>query len=267
MWLVYHARMGSPPAERKALLFSAGGVRFALRVGQVREILAVDPGAGEVRVRGEMVAALPLGVPLGLPGPLGGFAVVTEAQPPLALRVDALHGIVDLAAAEFFLLPARTALPQPPPFLGALVVNGEIALELSAPALGWAPLEAATAARLPPPDAPAPSEPEILFARGTRTFGVPVSLLVQVLEGARVTHVPLAPADHRGLLYHGRAIHPVFDVGAIYGDAAAGEPRSVLLLDAGGSAVGLVADRVLRVAEGERGQNLVRPSWDSLFAA
>ncbi len=252
--------MASLPSERKALLFSAGGVRLALRLAQIREILQVAAGEGEVRARGEVLPATFVAAVLGLPAGAAPWAIAVEGA---ALRVEAVHGIVDLAGAEVFQLPARTPLPQPPPFAGAIVSHGDIALELS-PSLGWAPLAPAEDRAEAPPDLGAGGDRELRFARGGRTFGVPLSLLVHVLEAPRLARVPLAPPSHRGLVYHGRAIHPVLDVAVLYGDAPAAEARNVLLVDVGGAGVGLVADRVLGVAEG--GEGVVRPPWDAVFA-
>jgi hypothetical protein len=55
---------------------------------------------------------------------------------------------------------------------------------------------------------------------------------------------------------------------ALYGGRPAAEGAgTVLLLDAGGTAVGLLAERVLRVGE-EAGRGAVRrPAWDALFAS
>jgi chemotaxis signal transduction protein len=254
----------SLPAERKALLFSAGGVRLAMRVSHLREVVAVPPDEGEVRVRGEIVATAFVSTVLGLPAGAAPYAILTQGTPPAALRVEALHGIVDLAETEVFQLPARTFLPQPPPFSGAVVTKGDIALELAVASLGFAPIEPAEEHGDPPADVDPPPERELRFARGGRTFGVPLSLLVQVLEGPRVAAVPLTPSSHRGLLYHGRALHPVLDVAVLYGDAPSAV-RTVLLLDAGGSGVAVAADRVIGV--GEVGEGVVRPPWDAVFAA
>jgi chemotaxis signal transduction protein len=251
-------------ADRKALLFSAGGVRFAMRVSNVREVVAVAPEEGEVRAHGEAVATAFVSTVLGLPSGPAPFAILTQGSPAAALRIEALHGIVDLAGAEFFQLPARTALPQPAPFSGAVVVKGEIALELAVSSLGFAPIEPAQEHGGPPSDVDPPLERELRFARGARTFGVPLSVVVQVLEQPRVAVVPLTPPSHRGLLYHGRALHPVLDVAVLYGDAPAAI-GTVLLLDAGGAGVAVVADRVLGV--GDAGEALVRPPWDAVFAA
>jgi hypothetical protein len=235
-----------------------------MRVSHVREVVAVPPDEGEVRARGEAVATAFVSTVLGLPAGVAPFAILTQANPPAALRVEALHGIVDLAEAEYFQLPGRTFLPQPAPFSGAVVARGEVALELAVASLGFAPLEPALERAEPPADVDPPPERELRFARGERTFGVPLSLLVQVLEGPRVAAVPLTPLSHRGLLYHGRALHPVLDVAVLYGDPAL-PFRTVLLLDAGGVGVGVAADRVIGV--GEVGEGVVRPPWDAVFAA
>jgi chemotaxis signal transduction protein len=254
----------SLPSERKALVFSAGGVRLALRLAQLREIVPVAPGAGEVCWRGEVLPAVVLSAALGLPAGPSPFALLAEGSPRMALRVEAVHGIVDLTGAEFFQLPARTPLPQPSPFSGAVVARGEVALEVAAAALGSGPLQPLVDPPGPPLDVGRAVERELCFARGERVYGVPLSLLVQVLECSAVAPVPLTPPSHRGLLYHGRALHPVLDMQVLYGGAASGAWRNVLLLDAGGTAVGVVADRVLGVAEGRA--DVVRPPWDAVFA-
>ncbi len=248
------------PSERKALLFSAGGVKLALRLSQIREILPVAPGEGEVLARGVALPGAFVAAVLGIPAGPAPFAVVTEGG---ALRVEALNGIVDLANAEVFQLPARTLLPQPSPFAGAVVVKGDVALELAMPSLGWAPLEPASDPAEPPPDLGSVSERELLFTRGVRTFGVPLSLLMQVLDGVRLALVPLTPPSHRGLLYHGRAIHPVLDLAVLYGDTPRAEGKRVLLVDAGGTALGVLADQVLGVGDGKG--DALRPPWDELF--
>lgn len=253
------------PADRKALLFSAGGVRLALRLAHLREIVAVPPEDGEVRARGEPVPAAFVSTVLGLAGGASPFALLTEGAPRMALRVEALHGIVDLAEAEVFQLPARTPLPQPAPFVGAVVARGEVALELAVGTLGFAPLAPALELAEPPADLGLAAERELRFARGGRIFAVPLALVVHVVEAPRLAPVPLTPPSHRGLLYLDRALHPVFDLAAWYGEPAAGPGRAVLLVDAGGAGIGVVADRVLAAGEGEA--EVIRPPWDALFTA
>jgi chemotaxis signal transduction protein len=256
---LYHVRVASLPSERKALLFSAGGVRLALRLAHIREIVNAPPGAAEVVTRGESLPSASVAAALRLPVGPAPYALLVDR---IALRAESLHGIVDLALAEVFQLPARTTLPSPPPFVGAVVWKGEIALEIAASAIGPTPLEPAGEGPPPAADAPPPTEREFLFSRAGRIYGVPLSLLVQVLEGPRVAPVPLAPPSHRGLVYHGRAIHPVLDVAVRYGGRSLPDGRSVLLLDAGGSGVGVLADRVLGLSEGT--DEVVRPPWDAL---
>lgn len=247
----------------KALLFSAGGVRLALRVSQLREIVAVASETGEVHARGETFPVAFVSTVLGLAAGPSPYALLTEGAPRAALRVEALHGIVDLRDAEVFQLPARTLLPQPPPFAGAVVWKDGVALELAVSTLGFAPIEPALEHLAPPADVEG-GEQELRFARGGRTFAVPLSLLVQVLEAPRVAAVPLTPASHLGLLYHGRALHPVIDIGVLYGDRPGAPVRQALLLDAGGTGVAVAADRVLGAGEGK--VEPLRPPWDAVFA-
>lgn len=256
--------MESLPAERKALLFTAGGVRLALRLSLVREIVALPGDGPEVTSRGVPVPSLPVAVALGLPAGPGRFGLVTEATPPLALRVEAVHGILDLAAAEVFQLPIRTLLPQPAPFQAALVSGGAIALELAVSTLGWAPTEPAAELTGPPPELDFPAGRELLFTRGRRTYAVPLQLLAHVLDAPAVFPVPLAPSAHRGLLYHGRAIHPVFDVAVLYGEPPGASAATALLVEAGGNAIAVLADRILPASAGPVGE-VARPSWDALF--
>jgi len=256
--------MTTSPPERRALLFTAGGVRLALRLPSVREVVAVPSGASVVVARGQPVPAVPLAVALGLPPGPGAFAVLAETSPPLALRVDSVEGIVDLGSAEVFQLPQRTLLPQPPPFQGAVVLGGAISLELALTSAGWIPPEAATGDWGPPPGTYQPAGRELVFERGERRYAVPVSLLSRVVEAPSVFPVPLAPPAHRGLLYHERAIHPVFDLAGLYGGAPGEGAPLLLLVDAGGTAVGILADRISGAADDP---DLVRPAWDALFPA
>ena len=248
-------------AQRKALLFTAGGVRFALRLSHVREVVAA-PSDAPAESFGDAVA-VEVASALGLRPGTGELAVFTDA-PRLALRVDAVTGIVEIGQTEVFRLPARTVLPDPAPFLGALVRAGAAALELAPAALAGPVLRPRPAPAGPPAEAPFALGAELLFVRGARTYGVPVQLLSRVLENPVVQLVPLTAPAHRGLLYHDRALHPVFDVGALHGDEPRTAAASALLVDAGGEVVAVLADRVLPPG-GDAPEAVVRPSWDALF--
>jgi chemotaxis signal transduction protein len=247
-------------AERKALLMTAGGVRLALRLSHVREVVTAPADAPAESFGG--AAVVEVASVLGLRPGAGELAIFTDA-PRLALRVDAVSGIVELGRAEVFQLPARTALPDPPPFLGALVHGGAVALELAPVALVAAPRPLRPRQPAPPAAAPSALGAELLFVRGERTYRVPIQLLSRVIEDPVVHSVPLTPAAHRGLLYHERALHPVFDVGALHGEQARTSAASALLVDAGGEVVAVLADRVL--PPGAPVRDAVRPSWDTLF--
>lgn len=251
--------MASLAAERKALLFSVGEVRLALRLSQVREISPYDPAAP-----GDGAPALPVAVALGVPGGPARFVIATQGERDERLQVDALHGIVDLERAEVFQLPAATALPQPPPFRAVLAEAGLLALELDVTTLGWAPIEPALDATEPPPELDFSTGRELLFVRAGRTLAVPLSLLVRVLAAPRLHPVPLAPAAHLGLAYHGREVHAVLDPASLYGDGAGERPSTVLLIDAGGAHVGLAADVILQ-AGAAPDRPVSRPSWDALL--
>jgi chemotaxis signal transduction protein len=251
------------PSDRKALIFSAGGVRLALRLSHLREIVPTPGEGGEIVARGEVFPTAFVSTVLGLRGGSTPYALLTEGTQRMALRVEALHGIVDLASAEFFQLPVPTPLPQPSPFSGAVVHGGAVALELAVGSLGFAPLEPAVEHAEPPPDLGPFAERELRFARAGLSFAVPLSLLVQVLEEPRLAHVPLTPPSHRGLLHHARSLHSVIDLAPVYGLPPGGQARTVLLVDAGGAGVGVLADRVLGVGEGAG--DVVRPPWDTLF--
>lgn len=248
-------------AERKALLFTAGGVPFALRLSQVREVVSAPTDAPAEAFRG--AGPIEVAATLRLPPGNGTLAVLTDA-PPLALYIDAVQGIIDLTQAEVFQLPASTRLPPPPPFQGALVHRGAVSLELAPAALASGTFRGLEDELGPPPESPFAVGPELFFARGARTYGVPLQLLARVLEGPRFQAVPLTAPSHRGLLYHERALHAVFDVAVRLGDAP-GRPAAIaLLVDAGGEVVAVLADRVVPPAEvGAR--EVVRPSWDVLF--
>jgi chemotaxis signal transduction protein len=251
---------------RRALLFRAGGVPLALPLGEIREIARAGPATGEVRVRGEPVRAIAVAEALGLPGGAASYVLALAAGGAPALLVDALHGIADLAEGEVFQLPARTALPAPVPFRGAFLLRQVLWLELEPGALegrGLRPRSSWNGGALPEAK---PAGRELVCERGTTALAVPIQLLVQVVEPARVHPIPLAPPGLRGVLYHGRALHPVLDAAVLLGERPTGDPGVLLLLDAGGATAGVLVDRVRRVEEGEPGGPVRRPAWDALDA-
>ena len=241
------------------LRFRSGGVPFAIPLSTVREITAVGPASGHARPDG----AVDLAERLGLRGePRFALRFGSPGLPPLL--VDATDGVADLADAEAFRLPERTVAATPSPFISALRFGGVLHLEL-------APAALLTLQRDPPrpvlsvPDQP-PAERELLAERAGMALAVPLPLVVHVIDPVRLSPVPLAPDGLRGLLHHGRAIHPAWDAAALFGLPAPGDPHVLLLLDAGGTTAGVLVDRVLGLTEGTGAGPVRRPPWDVLLA-
>jgi chemotaxis signal transduction protein len=258
MALVYHAHVITPPG-RQVLRFRAGDVAFALPLATVREI--VPAGAGSERA--SLEGATGLAERLGLRGD-PRFALLFEGPGLPPLLVDRMDGVADLADAEAFRLPERTVAAEPSPFSSALRFGGVLHLEL-------APAALLTMRPLPPralpsvPDDP-PAEREILAERAGQTLAVPLPLVVHVIDPVRLSPVPLAPEGLRGLLHHGRAIHPAWDAAHLLGGTPSGDPHVLLLLDAGGTTAGVLVDRVLGLSEGTGVGPVRRPPWDALLA-
>ncbi len=256
--LVYHERVTTPPG-RQVLRFQAGGVPFALPLSTVREIVKTGTESSRKLTEGAVGLAERLGL-LGDPR----FALILEGGGVPPLLVDRMDGVGDLADAEAYRLPERTVAARPSPFSSALRWRGVLHLELSPAAL-------VAMRREPPrpfPTTPdqAPAGRELLALRGGQSLAVPLPLVVQVIDPAHLFRVPLAPDGHRGLLHHGRAIHPAWDAAAILGLPRSGDPRVLLLLDAGGTTAGVLVDRVLGLSEGSGSGPVRRPPWDALLA-
>jgi chemotaxis signal transduction protein len=218
-----------------------------------------------VVARGDSYPVAFVSTVLGLPAGDAPYALLTEATPRAALRVDRVDGIIDLVDAEVFQIPAHTRLPQPAPFAGAIVAKGELSLELAASAIGWEPLPPAADLAEPLVDAGATGERELVFVRGGRGYGVPMSYLIRIVERPRIAPVPLAPPSHLGLLYQARVLHPVVDVAVLHGDPSPSGVARAVILDAGGSEVALAADRIERVGTEPADDDVLRPVWDTLL--
>ncbi len=241
------------------LRFRAGGVAFALPLATVREIVPAGVASGRAPPDGAVGLAERLGL-VGDPR----FALLLEGAGLPPLLVDRMDGVADLADAEAFRLPERTVEAEPSPFSSALRFGEVLHLEL-------APAALLTMVRLSPrpfasgPDDP-PAERELLAERAGQTLAVPLPLVVHVIDPVRLTLVPLAPEGLRGILHHGRAIHPAWDAAHLLGAGAPGDPRVLLLLDAGGTTAGVLVDRVLGLSEATGPGPVRRPPWDALLA-
>ena len=258
MGLVYHDHVITPPG-RQVLRFQAGGVPFAVPLSTVREV--VKSGAGSFRDLPE--GAMGLAERLGLRGD-PRFALLLEGAGVPPLLVDRMDGIGDLADAEAYRLPERTVAAHPSPFSSALRFGGVLHLELAPASLVSMERDAPRPFPVSPDLEPAGRE---LFAmRAGQALAVPLPLVVQVVDPVHLFRVPLSPDGHRGLLHHGRAIHPAWDAAALLGLARTGDPHVLLLLDAGGTTAGVLVDRVLGLSEGAGTGSVRRPPWDALLA-
>jgi hypothetical protein len=247
----------TPPA-RQVLRFLAGGVPLAVPLATVREILPVGPDGAS----GGPDGAVDLAASLGLRGE-PRFALLPSAAGMPVLLVDRMDGVGDLADAQAFRLPEGTVAADPSPFQSVLRFGGTLYLELAPASLG-------TMARRPPrPAPPLAALPfagrELLAERGGRVLAVPLPLVVHVVDPAPLFRVPLAPEGHRGILLHGRALHPAWDAAHLLGEGAGGDPRVLLLLDAGGTTAGVLVDRVRGFSEGAGDVPVRRPPWDQLL--
>jgi chemotaxis signal transduction protein len=239
------------------LRFEAGGVPFALPLSAVREIV---PAGG---ARAAPDGAVALAERLGLRGsPAFALHLVGAGLP--VLLVDRMLGVGDLAEAEAFRLPEGVVAARPSPFTSALRFGEILHLELSPQAL---PEVRPGPARPAPPVADvAPKGRELLAERGPLRLAFPLPLVVQVVDGVRLSPVPLAPPGLRGLLYLGRALHPAWDAAALLGSTVPGDPATAVVVDAGGTTAGLLVDRVLGISDGVEGPTVRRPPWDVFLA-
>lgn len=225
----------------------------------VREIVKV--GTSDAREIPE--GSVPLAEVLGLRGE-PRFALLLEGAGLAALLVDRMEGVADLADAEAYRLPDRTVAASPSPFSSALRFGEALYLELVPGAL--ATMRPAPAHHFAAAADLAPAERELVAVRAGQALAVPLPLVVQVIDPVHLFPVPLAPEGHRGLIHHGRAIHPAWDAATIVGVPVSGDPRVALLLDAGGTSVGILVDRVLGFSEGNGTSAVRRPPWDTLLA-
>jgi hypothetical protein len=118
------------PPGRQVLLFTAGGIRFALPLRAVREIVRLPSDLA----RPAPTRSIRLAGALGLAGE-PRFALILEGDAAGELQVDALGGVGDLAEAEVFRLPERSVGARPSPFAAALRFGDAIHLELAPSAL------------------------------------------------------------------------------------------------------------------------------------
>ena len=255
------------PAERKALLFSAGGVRLALRLiaparGGRRPVRAPARSSRSRRAdRGRLRLDRASGCPAaGTPLPCSPRVRRRwrSASSAARDRRSRRGGVLPAPGPH---APARSPRPSP----GAVVHARRGRSRARAGDARERALRARSSrARARRPTSAFTARARALLRPGRVHLWRAAPAAGAGARGPALPPVPLAAPSHRGLLYHGRALHPVFDVAVRYGDPP-GRPAAIaLLIDAGGEVVAVLADRVVPPAEAGA-REVVRPSWDALF--
>jgi len=91
----------------------------------------------------------------------------------------------------------------------------------------------------------------LLLSHRRRVFGLSLEMVRRISELAPLSPVPLAPPYVKGLMSEAGAIITVMDIGQLLGlpDARTGDGTVVLILDLPQASVGLLAEKVIDLAE------------------
>jgi chemotaxis signal transduction protein len=102
-------------------------------------------------------------------------------------------------------------------------------------------------------------DPMLVFAIGSRLFGLPLGSVCEVIRVPPITPVPRGPANVVGVGLAGGAVITVFDLAPSLGFPASvrSESSRMLLVRQPGEVVGVMADRVLGVREFAAGDGTV----------
>ncbi|WP_093524449.1 chemotaxis protein CheW [Stigmatella erecta] len=233
--------------RRLCLLVEAGDTRYAIEATSVMEVALPGEDGSNLRGMWEVkdLAALLGGPPENVPG----MVVVLDVSPTLAVRVRSVVEVADVARAPFFLLPPGLGDTLAPLSRGAVLHKERLYLELIPEALsqGGAPLFQPL--RRPIHLAQTPPERALVFESQGRLFGLPLSLVSQVMaRGESFSMLPARSGPVAGIFPHAQILWPVFSAPALLGERAEAEPFFVLTEPAGHN-VGLCANRVLGVLQ------------------
>ena len=280
-----------PPDRRPHLVFRVGGLRAALPLREVREIvrrpdvldvpLSPPTVEGLINLRGTVTGLLNMQRLLGQPATPpddGGRVVVLDSGTPVGLQVDQVAGIVDLSRGQ---VERTDPADEGDLFSGTVPGDGDesavsvLALERvlrrvsatrpAAPLAGRSAPAGASARARPAPEpasgTPAATRMLVSFEADGEEYAVPVSAVDEVVRTqARTVRMPHADGNLLGVVtVRGRLI-PLFDLGTLLG---LGRPRPrggeadaarVIVLSFGGMRAGLLVDRareILRVPPGQ----------------
>lgn len=247
------------PTSGLYLVFSAGGIRFAIPAVAVHEVCTAASLAERQRRQDlpvEDLAAL-FGVPAASPqGPneLGrGRAppescagVVLDANPPRLFLVERVEEVRDLSRSGFFALPDQVRLAVQGTLRGARLDGNELLLELAPEALNtFVRRDRARPAELPvPPPLLRPPERALVYRAGEIRLAADLHVVGQVVPDPTVCPVPLLPDFLWGILHHARTLHVVLDASFPLGRGMRRPPALAVLVDIAGSPLAVAATRV-----------------------
>lgn len=277
---------GGAEAERVALVsFTAGGRSYALPLERVAEVLALPsdvvpvPRAGNaalgvVALRGGVLPLLSLLALLGLAAPpMGTDARIVVARlggSKIGLVVDALGPILRLASDAIDPVPSALSRGGTTAVDAICRIDGDGALVsvLSAERL----LEGKTVTASPARSYDAASanaqaggatEQVVVFDVAGESYGVPVGAVREVLRVPEaMTRLPRSPDLVVGAIDVRGTVLAVVDQRRRFGLAPgeAGQRRRIVVLEAGGTAAGLLVDGVSRMLRLDA--DAIRPAPD-----
>ena len=190
-----------------------------------------------------------------------GSAVVLDVSPTLALRIRRVVEVADVAQAPLFLLPPTLQQGLAPTIRSALLHGERLYLEVSAEAVPHAPVATGLSLRRTPAVLEQVPERALIFESQGRLFGIPLSLVSQVVTATLAfcrfpgEHGPVA-----GLYPHAQALWPIYSAPALLGGSGAvasadachagGVEPLFIFTELAGQGIGFCASRVLGIHQG-----------------
>ncbi|MBY0430737.1 MAG: chemotaxis protein CheW [Rhodospirillales bacterium] len=262
-----------------AILFEAGGTRYAVPADTVVEVRAVPPvtplpfvppyvqglvGAGG-RVIPMVELTARLGTPRNAPGPAGECLVLAPKDgAPLALRIDRVLLMLTVPESDFQPLLSAEAEDRDirHAVVGEFPWQGHTVLMLDADRLALTPrdsdddsiltgdgslMAALRAERGGNHEHADESEPFLVVQSGSEHVALPLSLVEEVVEMRDISSLPGAPEAVRGLgILRGLPLL-VMRLGRLWGAGGGDDADSVVIVGWHGHRMGLVVDRILGI--------------------
>jgi chemotaxis signal transduction protein len=175
------------------------------------------------------------------------MALVLDVSPTLAVRIKRVLEVADLARAETFLLPAALGETLAMYSRGAVLYQDKLFLELVADALPQQPGRPVSASSRPVFLFDERPDRALVFESQGRLYGVPLSLVSQVIPtGPAFCAFPTRSGPVAGLYPHANMLWPVYSAAGLLGGEARNE-AFLVLTELAGQNVGMCASKVLGV--------------------